>query len=277
MDSENHIAIFPTVGPRRFVFLMGALVIAALFAVLVSFTGSVYPLQDQPKSEVNLTVPGPGSGNLRVNVDPASELNKGHLIKQGYDFSCGSAALAIVLNYYLGEKLNERQVIQGLLHYGDAAQIAKRQAFSLLDMKKFVKALGYQGDGYRAEIDDLKALTTPAIIPIKIMEYRHFVVFRGIYRGHIFLADPWRGDISFTLNQFNDVWYDKVIFVVTDPGGVTLSALKLKEQDLRFIDEDQTREFIYGYSINPEMAAREKEFKQLVNVPGEFQYFRLHK
>ena len=255
---------------------MGVFVIAAFFAVLVSFTSSVYPLQYQPKSEINLTVPGPGIGNLRVNVKPLSEMNKGHLVKQGYDFSCGSAALAILLNYYMGEKLTERQVIQGMLHYGNAAQIEKRKAFSMLDMKKFVTELGYQAEGYKAELDDLKTLTSPCILPISIMSYRHFVVFRGIYKGHIFFADPWRGDISFTLDDFYDSWYDKVLFVVTPPeGGHTLSALKLKLEDLAYIDEDAAREAIFGNQVNPAFAAAEKEYKFMVNPtsdPGGIQY-----
>lgn len=258
---------------------MGALVIAAFFAVLISFTASVYPLQDQPKSEINLTVPGPGTGHLRAYVNPASEINKGHLVKQSYDFSCGSASLAILLNYYLGEKLTERQVIGGLMHYGDSSQIAKRQAFSLLDMKKFVTALGYKGEGYRAELDDLKTLKTPCLLPISIMSYRHFVVFRGIYKGHIFLADPWRGDISFTLDDFYDSWYDKVIFVVSPPdGGYTISALKLKPEDLVYIDEDSAREAIFGNQIDPRVAAAEKEFKFMVNPtsdPKGRQYYKV--
>ena len=80
---------------------MGALVIAAIFAILVGFTGNA--IIDQPKSEIHLPVPGPGPGYIRAYVDPLSEINKSHLIKQGYDFSCGSAALAILLNFYLGE------------------------------------------------------------------------------------------------------------------------------------------------------------------------------
>lgn len=253
---------------------MGALVIAAVFAVIVSFTSNIYPLQDQPKPEINLSVPGPGTGHLRVDVQPASELNKGHLIKQGFDYSCGSAALAIVLNFYLGEKFTESQVIQGMLNFGDADSIAKRQAFSLLDMKKFVTALGYSGDGYRAEIDDLLTLTTPCILPIKILNYRHFVVFRGIYQGHIFLADPWRGDISFTLDDFNKIWYDKVIFVVTAPEQrPTLTALKLTHEDLIFIDEDAAREVIFHSRIDPRVAAADSEFRLLVDIPGQYQYY----
>lgn len=259
---------------------MGALVVAAVFAVLVSFTSSVYPLQDQPKSEINLTIPGAGSGNMRTYVKPASEINKGHLIKQGYDFSCGSAALAIILSFYLGEKLTERQVIQGLLHYGDAQQIAKRQAFSLLDMKKFVKVLGYRGDGYKADLEDLKTLTTPCIIPIKLMEYRHFVVFRGIYKGHIFLADPWRGDTSYTLDQFQDMWYEKIIFVVSEENGPVLHTLKLKQEDLVFIDEDAARESIFGNRVDSALASAEKENKFLINPTSDvsqWQYYKIHR
>lgn len=259
---------------------MGALVIAAMFAVIISFTSSVYPLQDQPKSEINLSVPGPGAGHLRVLVKPAAEMDKDHLVKQGYDFSCGAASLAIVLNHYLGENFTEKQVIAGLMHYGDAGQIAKRQAFSMLDMKRFVTELGYVGEGYRAELDDLKTLTTPCILPISIMNYRHFVVFRGIYKGHIFLADPWRGDISYTIDDFYDSWYDKVIFVVSPPeGGQTISALKLKEEDLVFMDEDRAREAIFFNQVNPSIAAAEKEYKFMVNPsadPQKRQYYKIH-
>ncbi len=114
--------------------MIGSLIIAAAFAVIVSFTAGIFPLKDQPKQEINIAVPGQGPEYVRAYVNPLVEIKKNHLIKQGYDYSCGSAALAIILNFYLGEDLNEKQVIQGLLHYGDPDQIKKRQAFSLLDM-----------------------------------------------------------------------------------------------------------------------------------------------
>lgn len=254
---------------------MGALVIAAIFAIVVGFTGSVYTLRDQPKSEINLAVPGPGPGYIRAYVDPLTEIKKNHLIKQGYDFSCGSAALAIILNFYLGENFTEKQVIQGLIRYGDIEQITKRQAFSLLDMKKFVKVLGYQGDGYKVDLEDLKTLNTPCIIPIKIFDYRHFVVFRGVYKGHIFLADPWRGDISFTLDEFFDKWYEKVIFIVSSKDKEkVLTLLQLKEEDLNFIDEDGTRQIISDPNNMAATAASEREYKRTVEVPGVYQLYR---
>jgi len=257
---------------------MEALVIAAIFAIIVGFTGNVYTLRDQPKSEINLPTFGPGPGYIRAYVDPLTEIKKNHLIKQGYDYSCGSAALAILLNFYLGENFTEKQVIQGLVRYGDIEMITKRQAFSLLDMKKFVKVLGYQGDGYRVDLEDLKNLNTPCIVPIKIFDYRHFVVFRGVYKGHVFLADPWRGDISFTLDEFNDKWYEKVIFIVSPKEtGKTLTLLQLKENDLNFIDEDAQRQIIFDHNNMAATAAAEREFKRVVDNPGEIQYYRRKK
>jgi len=145
-------------------------------------------------------------------------------------------------------------------------------------MKKFVKVLGYQGDGYKVDLEDLKTLNTPCIIPIKIFDYRHFVVFKEVYKGHIFLADPWRGDISFTLEEFYDKWYEKVIFVVsTKDAGKVLTLLQLKENDLNFIDEDTAREIIFDRTNPSATAAAEREFKQMVDVPGEYQYYRAKK
>jgi len=118
-------------------------------------------------------------------------------------------------------------------------------------------------------------VNTPCIIPIKIFDYRHFVVFRGVYKGHIFLADPWRGDISFTLEEFVDKWYEKVIFIVsTKDTEKTLALLQLKEEDLVFIDEDTTLQIISDPNNIAATANSEREYKRVVEVPGEFQYYR---
>jgi uncharacterized protein len=149
---------------------------------------------------LNVGIYSDGTGRVKVRetVTPLEDLNKHNVTKQTYDYSCGSAALATLLNFHLGEKFDERQVIQGLLRYGDSEKIAQRRAFSLLDMKRFVAVLGYKGVGYKAAYDDLSTLEQPCILPIKLFGYRHFAVFRGIYKDHVFLADPWRGNISFT-------------------------------------------------------------------------------
>lgn len=223
------------------------------FILIVGLLGGLYTPETPPPKEVNLAVTGDPHLRLRAAVTPRSQMENDHLVKQMYDYSCGSAALATLLNYHLGEDLNERQVIQGLLKHGDQQKIAQRRAFSLLDMKRFVAVLGYSGAGYKAEVEDLRSLEVPCLLPIKLFGYRHFSVFRGIYKDHVFLADPWRGNLSFTLKSFEEKWYQNVVFIVSagesaagqpDGAAQAVNLLRLSENDLRFIDDDMGRKML---------------------------------
>lgn len=174
-----------------------------------------------------------------TRVEPLVEQKFRNIVRQAYDYSCGSAALTTVLNYYLGRNLGERQVMEGLLHYGESERIVQRRAFSMLDMKRLVTALGYPSGGFRATIDDLIDLDHPAIVPIQHAGFKHFVVLRTIRDGRVYLADPAVGNISFTLAQFEENWDDNVLFIVFPGSDKPLDYLELKEEDLRFVD-DQT-------------------------------------
>ncbi len=211
------------------------------FLVAIALLNPFYPLQDAPPTEVRVAAGTQATPVvLHQEMKPRAEFTDAHLVKQQYDYSCGSAALATLLNYYLGETLTERQIIEGLVEYGDKKQIEKLRAFSLLDMKRFVEKLGYKGAGYKADIADLRTLGKPCIVPIEIYGYQHFCVFRGIVQDHVFLADPYLGKVSFPVDKFIKMWQRNVAFVVTD-GDIVHSALMLREEDLRFIDMDATR------------------------------------
>ncbi len=243
--------------------LAAILIVIGLFA---SFHKEVPP----PKGEINLATGSGAAVRVRSRVRPLSEIEKTRVVKQNYDYSCGSAALATLLNYDLGEDFTERQVIHGLLRYGDAKKIAERRAFSLLDMKKFVGVLGYKGVGYKATIDDLKTLGRPCIIPITVYQYRHFVVFKGIYDGHVFVADPWRGNMSYTISVFKHIWYKNVIFVVYPNGAREIHALRLTEQDLRYIDEDTAKDIMldHGQPVSVPVS------RSVDEIPGKYQWYK---
>ncbi|WP_375171805.1 C39 family peptidase [Marinobacter sp.] len=174
-----------------------------------------------------------------VRVEPLVEQKYRNIVRQAYDYSCGSAALTTVLNFYLGRNLSERQVMEGLLHYGESERIVERRAFSMLDMKRLVTALGYPSGGFRATIDDLRDLDHPAIVPIQHAGFKHFVVLRTIRDGRAYLADPAVGNISFPVAEFEEKWDDNVLFIVFPGSDTPLDNLELKEEDLRFVD-DQT-------------------------------------
>jgi predicted double-glycine peptidase len=240
------------------------------FLIIVGLLGGFFPIHEPPPEALNVSLQGAAqTARSRPLVKPLSEIQDSHLIKQMYDYSCGSAALATILNFQLGEKLSEKQVIQGLLQYGDRVKIAQRRAFSLLDMKRFVSVLGYQAAGYKASIEDLRTLGHPCIVPVKIFDYRHFAVFRGIYHDHVFLADPWRGNSSFTLTEFEKMWYENVIFMINAKDHKEIHALQLSEEDLRFIDEDAAHHIL----VHPQLDTTLDVERYIDDQPGQRQIY----
>ena len=234
-----------------------------------------HPIKENPKNEVSLDIGVEQAVNVDLSVTPLYELQYRKLVKQEYDYSCGSAALATLLNYYLGENFSESQVIYGLMEYGDAQKISQRRAFSLLDMKRFVNRLGYRGVGYKATIKDvyeINELKHPCIIPIEFLGYRHFTVLKGFHGGHIFLADPFRGNSSYTVDTFEEMWYGNIVFVVYPEGSRLYSALELTNDDLRYIHESVVDDLITDYG--PEIENPEKHDRNFFfTLPEEYQKY----
>jgi len=223
--------------------------IAVAFMIFAGLLAGFHPFQSSSKEEYNLAVGTDDRFRIRYEVTPLSESIHECMLKQNYDYSCGSAALGTILNYYLGENLTEKQIIQGLMEYGDKEQIKKLRAFSLWDMQKFVDILGYSSGGYNAELSDLKNPDLwPCIVPIELFGYRHFVVLKGIHKDHIFVADPWRGNSSYHVDQFMKMWYNQIIFRINPKYAKALTCLRLTEKDMRFIDKDMEKSLMFDFN-----------------------------
>ena len=87
----------------------------------------------------------------------------------------------------------------------------------------------------------------PAIIPITILGYNHFVVLKGIYKNHVFIADPSLGNISFTVKELKKMWYKNILFVVYPEGGLIKNNLKLANKDLKFISDEILMRTVFNY------------------------------
>ncbi len=149
-----------------------------------------------------------------VQIKPALEDQFRGIVRQAYDYSCGSAALTTLLNGYVGTQLNEQQTMSGLLRYGEYERIIERRSFSLLDMKRFVAALGLESGGYRGEFSDLVKQGQPAIVPISYAGFKHFVVYKAYKNGRVYVADPALGNISFDEERFKEVWENNTLFLI---------------------------------------------------------------
>ena len=156
-------------------------------------------------------------GDLRfsTNVESMADLRWKKLTRQGWDMSCGAAALSTLLIYHHGRQFSEMAVTLTILKNSDPILVRERGGFSLYDLKRFVRAVGLNGVGYgKMTLDDLGLFDMPAILPIRINDFDHFVVFRKRIGGHVMLGDPAFGNISLSANRFERMWKSRIAFYV---------------------------------------------------------------
>ncbi len=158
----------------------------------------------------------PGGADVRVPMASLSERRFTAVVRQQYDFSCGSAALATLLTYHYGDPQPEPAVFLGMWREGDRIQIQKA-GFSLLDMKRYLKERGFDGNGYRVSLDQIAKTGLPGIAMIETKGYRHFVAVKGVYAGQVLVGDPAFGVRLIPAEEFAAAW-NGIYFVVEKDG-----------------------------------------------------------
>ena len=155
------------------------------------------------------------AGAFELEAAPRSmvETRYDTVVRQQFDFSCGSAALATLLTYHYGQEKDEGTVFRGMWRDGDKEAIQKA-GFSLLDMKRYLAASGMDANGYKVTLDQVAKAKTPGIALIAPDGYRHFVVVKGVEDGFVLVGDPALGLRRMDRDEFEKVW-NGVYFVVT--------------------------------------------------------------
>ncbi len=165
-----------------------------------------------------LAAAGTASAEGREPVRSLLEIRQANVIIQQWDVSCGAAALATLLTYHHGDPVSERTVAQAMLGKTDPLRVKVRRGFSLLDLKRYAEARGFQADGYAGlSLADLEELG-PAIVAVNLDGYPHFVVFRARSADRVLIADPAFGNRSVEVELFEKAW-QKIAFAVERPGG----------------------------------------------------------
>ena len=140
------------------------------------------------------------------------EMRQDKVVIQEWDLSCGAAALTTLLQYQHGEEVTEKEVAMSLMkreeYIANPQLVQLREGFSLLDLKRYVDARGYQGNGFgKLQLKDL-ASRAPLIVPIMTNGYNHFVIYRGMLGDRVLLADPAWGNRTMQVEDFLDSWLE---------------------------------------------------------------------
>ncbi|MGU7771951.1 C39 family peptidase [Burkholderia sp. MR1-5-21] len=160
-----------------------------------------------------MTVVDPAGAGYTMQVTSLKEARFKRTIKQQYDFSCGSAAVATLLTYHYGYPVTEQTAFAQMWENGNQEKI-RRQGFSLLDIRRFLEAHGFVADGYELPLQTLAKTHTPAIVLITEHGYHHFVVVKGLRDGRVLVGDPATGTRPMSQASFERKWEDHVIFVI---------------------------------------------------------------
>lgn len=158
---------------------------------------------------------GTGGITARVNVDSMAERKFETVVRQQFDFSCGSAALATLLTHHYGRDVSETDAFEKMWEVGEQDRI-RELGFSLLEMKRYLGESGLQADGFRLTLDRVQEIGVPGIALIDVRGYKHFVVIKGITDRHVLIGDSSAGVHSKSRKQFEKQWDGTILFIRSD-------------------------------------------------------------
>ena len=169
-------------------------------------------LTDGPAFADTIDLQGIG-GRYTVPVTSLKEARYRATLRQQYDFSCGSAAIATLLTHQYGLPTSEQVVFESMFSTGDQQKI-RREGFSLLDMKRYLVSRGFEADGFVQPLEKLVEAKLPAIVLVAEKGYHHFVVVKGLRDGRILIGDPATGTRSMSRKNFETIWVNQLLFVI---------------------------------------------------------------
>jgi uncharacterized protein len=181
--------------------------------LLLLLSGLLLPALLQTSAAAVIPVQTVQDGSYAIHIMSLKEARFRNTVRQKYDFSCGSAAVATLLTYQYGYPVSEQMAFEQMYAHGNQRKIS-REGFSLLDIKEYLGANGFDADGFEVPLAKLQQENLPAIVLIDEKGYHHFVVIKGIRDGRVLVGDPARGTRTMPITQFTQLWKNHLVFVI---------------------------------------------------------------
>lgn len=136
-----------------------------------------------------------------VHINSWKQQRDRQVVKQNYDFSCGSAALSTVLTYFYQNPVSEQEILANIQ--------LKDVMMSFLNLQTAANHFGFQAKGLATNYDTLAQLKIPAIVYLNHRRSDHFSVVRAIDKDNVYLADSIWGNRKLTRQQFESMWHTR--------------------------------------------------------------------
>lgn len=178
------------------------------------------------------------------------ELKNQNMVKQEYDYSCGSATLATILKYYYNLEIDEKTILDGVLESKGLSKEDKNEFensemnLSFYDLGAYANSLNFKAIGLSLDLDSLKKLQVPVILFVKVRKDEHFTVYKSMDKNFVYLADPTFGNIKISIAKFEEMFYQRED--LTHPGKIL--AIIPKSDDVK-VNKNFTKIEIYTNGI----------------------------
>ena len=155
-------------------------------------------------------------------VQSWSELNKINVVMQQFDYSCGAASLATIMRYYFDDDVTEQSLMDDInsIFSDQELNVIEESGLSFLELEKIAESKGYQSASVRLSVAALKELQGPVLVFVEPNGYKHFAILRGLVEDRVFLADPSRGNIRLSLQEFLKEWSGNTFVLGKDGFGL---------------------------------------------------------
>lgn len=171
--------------------------------------------QSPASAEVRLGREAVG-GDFAVNVMTWWDIPFRSVVRQRYDFSCGSAAVATLLTYHYDHPIDEHTPFKVMWSLGDQEAI-KRVGFSMLDMRNYLQSLGYRAEGFKLRPEQLIEVKRPVIVLLDLDGFKHFVVVKGQTKDQVLVGDSVLGLTKYSIEDFARYWNGIALAIVDGP------------------------------------------------------------
>jgi uncharacterized protein len=155
-------------------------------------------------------------GDFSVGVMSWWEIPFRSVVRQRYDFSCGSAAVATILTHHYGRPTGEQEPFKAMWAKGDK-ELIRKVGFSMFDMKNYLTDLGYTTEGFRLKVEDLQKVKRPVIVLLNLNGFKHFVVIKGISNDRVLTGDSVLGLTQYSIQDFEKMWNGIALAIVKTP------------------------------------------------------------
>lgn len=132
-----------------------------------------------------------------VAVTSWTEIRDQGIIKQRFDYSCGSAAVATVLHHFYQFEVDEATIID---------KIGLKDEFSFADLARVMEEYALKAVAVALDFEHLQRMKMPAIVYLDFHGQGHFSVLRGISSSSVWLGDPSWGNIHMSPARFRGMW-----------------------------------------------------------------------